>query len=423
MSERSDPLQVEYADGPAGLRIVRQGPPAGSATFSATFVASAGWARDPPGAEGTARLASHLVTSGAGRRDRLELARFLDRAGATLTPRVDPESAEVTVWGPMTEWEPLLGLLADTVLHPRFDEGDLGRVRRQLLERQMRELTQPASRAEREMMRAVFPAGHPYRETGTGTPRSVRRIRPDRVRQFHRVHFPGPGSVLVFTGPAPLSTVVHAARHLFAELPDQPLPRPDVPPVARPGDREVRIDLPGRSQVEIRLAGSSIARTDPEFPAAYLANEVLGGATMLSRLFRRVRSRGGLAYHASSEIEAMRWGGYWSAQAGTGAERWAKVVPMLREEVERISSAAIPARELSVVRESRIGEIQLALESTSEAHELAVDVGYYGLPADHWKEWPARLRALTPREVRRAAEAALDVRGAVTVLAGPLGRK
>ena len=169
MSERTDPLRVEYAEGPSGLRVVRQAPPAGSASFSATFVAPAGWAHDPAGAEGTARISNHLVTSGVGRRNRLELARFLDRAGATLTPQVDPESAEVTVWGPASDWEALLGILADTVLRPRFEEADLRRVRRQLLERQMRELTQPASRAEREMTQAIFPTGHLYRETAVGT--------------------------------------------------------------------------------------------------------------------------------------------------------------------------------------------------------------------------------------------------------------
>ncbi|HTS32363.1 MAG TPA: pitrilysin family protein [Thermoplasmata archaeon] len=421
MSERNDPLKVEYADGPSGLRVVRQAPPTGAASFSATFLSPAGWAHDPPGLEATARLSSQLVTSGAGRRGRLELARYLDRAGATLTSHVDPESAEITLWGPATDWKSLLTVLADAVLSPRFEESDLRRVRRQLQERQLRELTQPASRAEREVTHAIFPEGHPYRETGLGDARSLRRIRAEHIRRFHSGLFAGPGSVLVYTGPASLSSVVRATHRLFADLPSASPPLVVLPRLGRPKRAEVRVDLPGRAQVEIRLAGASIARTDPQYAGAYLANEVLGGATMLSRLFHRVRALGGLAYHASSQLEAMRWGGHWSAQAGTGADRWPKVVPMLREEVERISSANVPARELDVVRESRIGEMQLSLESTSEAHELAVEVGYFGLAADHWKEWPSRLRSLTPREVRSAAETALDPGRAVTVLAGPLG--
>jgi len=390
-------------------------------SFAATYVGPAGWGFDTTGGEGTARILGQLVTSGAGSRDRLELARFLDRMGATLTTQVDPESAEISVWGPSEVWETLLGVLADTVLRPRYTESDLARVRRQLAERQMRELVQPGSRVDRELLRALFPEGHPYRGTGIGDARSVARIRRDQIDRFHAEHFTGDGAVVVVTGRPPKSTVTRVVKRLFSNLPTDRAPSLSIPTVRLPRRREVRVDLPGRSQVEVRLGGVSLSRGDPQYAAASLANEVLGGAVLLSRLFHRVRSRGGLAYHASSHLEAMRQGGYWSAQAGTGADRWRKVVPMLREEIERLSSESIPGDELRIMRESRIGEMALSLESTSEAHELAVDAAYHELPADHWKQWPSLLRALTPREVRAAAETALDARSSVTALAGPIG--
>ncbi|MGA8663636.1 MAG: pitrilysin family protein [Thermoplasmata archaeon] len=421
MRETNDPLRFETTEGPAGLRVVRQAPPAGSASFSATYVAPAGWGFDPDGDEGTARIVNQLVTSGAGSRDRLELARFLDRTGATLTAQVDPESAEISIWGPSDVWPTLLGVLADTVLRPRYADSDLARVRRQLAERQLRELAQPASRVERELLHAIFAEGHPYRGTGIGDARSVGRIGRGRIDRFHERHFTADGAVLVVTGPPSLATVRRTTRRLFATLSTTRAPSLSVPAPRPPRRREIRVDLPGRAQVEVRVGGASLARGDAHFPGAFLANEVLGGAMLLSRLFRRVRSRGGLAYHASSHVEAMRFGGYWGAQAGTGADRWRKVVPMLLEEVERLSGENIPKGELNLVRESRIGEIALSLESTSDAHELAVDAAYHGFPEDHWIRWPTVLRALTPREVRAAAEVALDARNSVTALAGPIG--
>ena len=47
--------------------------------------------------------------------------------------------------------------------------------------------------------------------------------------------------------------------------------------------------MPGRSQVEILIGGSSVARSAPEYFGAFLANEVLGGRPLLSRLFQQVR--------------------------------------------------------------------------------------------------------------------------------------
>jgi zinc protease len=423
MGERTDPLRFDSLEAPGGLRIVRQPAPVGAATFSATFVAPAGWGYDPSGREGTSRLASLLVTAGAGSRGRLDLARLLDRLGATLSASSDPESAEVTVWGPSEVWETLLGVLADAVVRPRFEVTDLARVRRQIAERQMRELAQPGMRADRDLLRALYPVGHPYRESGMGTPRTVARIGGRAIVQFRARHFTRRGSILVTTGRPSTLAVVRAAGRLFEDLADGPPPGLRTPPPRTRSPRELRVDMPGRSQVEVRLGGGSIGRSDPRFAGAYLANEVLGGGTLLSRLFRRVRARGGLAYHASSQLEAMRGGGYWTAQAGTGRDRWTKVVPMLQEEVERITGANIPRPELETMCESRIGEMALSLESTADAHELAVDAAYHGLPGDHWVRWPSVLRALTPRDVRAAAEAALDPRASVTVVTGPIGPK
>ena len=105
---------------------------------------------------------------------------------------------------------------------------------------------------------------------------------------------------------------------------------------------------------------------------------------------------------------------------GTGADRWRRVVPMLVQEVERLRRETVPLRELNTIRKSAIGEVPLALESTAEAHELAVDVSYHGLAEDYLVRWPARLRAVTPADVREAARSAFDRNHSVTVVAGPV---
>lgn len=415
-----DPLRLEYGDDVGGLRVVRQPPPAGAASFSASYVGPAGWGFDPVGQEGVARLVNRLVTVAAGRYDRVALARRLDRAGATLSSHDSPEMGEVTIWGPADDWESLLGLLAAAVLEPRFDLDDLARVRRQMFERQLRERTQPGSRAELELLRAVFPKGHPYRATGSGDRASVTGLTRSRLQRFHRDHYTSGGASVVLTAPAPLRTVERAVRERFGSFPVRTAPRLRVPKLATAAPRKLMVNLPGRSQVEVRLGGPSLARSSPEYPAAFLANEALGGRPMLARLFQRVREQNGLAYHASSHLETMRLGGIWSAGAGTGADRWRKVVPMLEQEVDRIRRVRLSAKELRLVRESAIGEIPLALESTSDAHALAVDAAYHELSPDFWATWPARLREVSPNDVRRAAVSAFDRDRSVTVIVGPV---
>ncbi|HLM70325.1 MAG TPA: pitrilysin family protein [Thermoplasmata archaeon] len=422
MSERNDPLRIEYGREVDGLTIVRQSAPAGAASFSATYVGPGGWGFDLPQEAGTARVVNQLLTSGAGRLNRVALARRLDSAGATLTAECAPESAEVTIWGPAADWRKLLGLLSDVVLRPRFETVDLDRVLRQLAERQLREIAQPGSRADRELFRAAYPDGHPYRTSGLGDRRSVSRLTTEKLRRFHQRHYTSGEAVLVVTAPARLPAVEIAATKWFSGFPETRAPALRLPTVRASAPRTIRVELKGRAQVEIRIGGGSIPRSEPEYAAAFLANEVLGGRGQLSRLFQRVREQGGLVYHASSDLEAMRLGGYWTVAAGTGPDRWPKVVPLLTEELDRLGDRNVPAPELDMIRESVIGEMPLALESTSDAHELAVEVAYHRLPGDYLARWPGLLRAIRPKDVRNAVERTMDRRRALTVLAGPLAR-
>jgi zinc protease len=420
MSELKDPLDVRWEDSLHGMEIVRQAAPPGAASFAATYVAPAGWAYDPAGQEGLAALTGALVTSGAGRRDRVALARYLDQLGATLAHHTAPESTEVTVWGPTSEGERLLELLADVILRPRLAVDDLERIRRQLFVRQLREMTQPAGRAERELLRTIFPTGHPYSSSGVGTRRSVRRIRRADVARFHGRQFTSEAALLAVTATLPAARLRTAVRRIFAPLDRRAPSAPSIPTV-RPRHRSVTIPMPGQSQVEVRIGGPSIPRHHPEYPALFLANEVLGGRPLLSRLFQTVREERGLAYHASSDIETMSWGGYWAAEAGTGADRWRRVLPVVRAELARIDREPVAARELNQIRESAIGEIPLGLETTAGAHEIAVDIGYHHLPGDFYRTWPSELRRLSSRDLLEAAADGLAAQHAVTVVAGPVG--
>ncbi|MGA7923244.1 MAG: pitrilysin family protein [Thermoplasmata archaeon] len=419
MTDPSDPLVVEYVEPVDGLTVVRQSPPASAGSFSATYIGPAGHAYDPQHREGLALLTSNLVGSGAGPLGRVAFAQALDRLGATFSTSLDPESVELTVWGPESAREKALDLWALAVTRPRFSQEDIARVRRQVLERQLREISQPDSRCERELHRAVFPRGHPYRETGLGTADSVRRISAEDLQRFHREHFTREGGAVIVTSRASSTQLRRALRRRLEPLGKQAAPpRPEIPKPIPLGEPTRRVVMRGRAQVEIRMGGLSIPRDDPEYTAAYLANEVLGGRPLMSRLFQNVREEHGLAYGCSSDLEALRWGGMWQVHAGTGPDREKAVVPLLESEVRRIRDDLIPRDELDGIRESALGEIPLQTETTTGAHSLAVEVAWYGLPADFYRTWPKHLKELEPASVRSAAQRAFDTRYTATVIAG-----
>lgn len=415
-----DPLRVAREELGEGLALVRQDAPAGSRAVALSYIGPGGTAYDPQGSEGLALVAGELAVVAAGRRDRRALARRLDALGATLGQSPSPECLEITAWGPAEHWEALLDLLADAVLRPRYAAEDVALARRQLREQQLRERTQPDLRAETELLRALFPKGHPYRRSGLGDARSLRRIDPTALRAFHRAHYVAEGAAVVVTSDRPSEELRAAvARRFLGEGLAGAPPRPAMPVVSAPRPARRQVPLPRRAQTEVRLAAVGVARSDPRYPALYLANEVLGGQAFLSRLLRRVREEEGLAYHASSELEAMGWGGLWEVQAGTGPERADAVEAALRREFARLRETAIPRAELDRVRESDIGSLALDIETTQRAHDLALTSAYYRLPEDFYRTWPGRLRAVTPEEIRAAVAATVPEAALAVVRVGP----
>jgi zinc protease len=419
MSERTDPLRMERTALPSGLELVLQAPPASARSFSMSYVAPAGWGFEPPDAAGLAMVAAKLVVGRPGKRSREELARTLDRLGASLTSTVAAESAELTLWGPQDSWSPLLRIFADAIFRPHFARDELERARRQLRERQLRQQVQPDLRAEQEILAGMFPQGHPYHSTGVGTAKTATRISLEGIRRFHEAHYPAQGSVLVVTSRLSPQAVKRAlAPHFRADQFHRDPPLPSLPK-APAQSRRKDVTIEGQSQVAIRIGAPSPARSDPAYPELYLANEVLGGRPLLSRLFQRIREKYGLAYHASSDLEAMRWGGYWEATAGTDPATRDRVVRLMLQEIDRLSHDLIPPTELTRIRESTLGTLPLEVDTTASAHELAVDVAYHRLPGDFYRTWPARLRRLRPRDLRRAAEGEFTSGRAVVVTAGP----
>ncbi len=57
-------------------------------------------------------------------------------------------------------------------------------------------------------------------------------------------------------------------------------------------------------------------RIDPEYPAAVLGNNILGQFGMMGRIGESVRENAGLAYYASTGLNAWIEGGSWEIAAG-----------------------------------------------------------------------------------------------------------
>ena len=93
-------------------------------------------------------------------------------------------------------------------------------------------------------------------------------------------------------------------------------------------------------QAAVRWAFPGIRRNDPDWYAAYVTNQILGGRGFTSRLMKRIRSDEGLTYGVYSNLEP---GTYWRGDViGTMQNKNRSVAFALRlamEEIKKLKHA------------------------------------------------------------------------------------
>jgi predicted Zn-dependent peptidase len=221
--------------------------------------------------------------------------------------------------------------------------------------------------------------------------------------------------LLVAAGNVEHDALVALARRSFAQLPAQRVARTEPARYAGGDLREDR-DL---EQVHVVLGFPGFAYGDSDYYAASVVSSALGGG-MSSRLFQEVREKRGLVYAIYSFTHAYSDGGLFGVYAGTGEEEVEELVPLLCDEIRRLSDGLDPS-ELERARAQLKAGLLMSLESTTaRCEQQAAHMLIFGRPLD-LAEMVQRIDAVDGDAVLRVVR---RLRTAPPTLAalGPVGR-
>jgi zinc protease len=159
---------------------------------------------------------------------------------------------------------------------------------------------------------------------------------------------------------------------------------------------------------------------DADAPALMLANEVLGGGFLHSRLADRIRQKEGLSYGIDSRLSLSSDDrvSYWGIHAIAAPQNMARVESAVREEIERLLRDGVSQEELDSARN---GLLQLRLQARTSDGSLA---GTWVQLLDHdrtfsfSKRMEEKIRGLTPASMMEAVRRHLDPAGFTVVVAG-----
>jgi len=212
----------------------------------------------------------------------------------------------------------LITMLADCLRHPTFPQEYFDRLQVQLL-------TSLSIRAQdtTEMAAITFDqllfGDHPYGRPEDGFIETIQKITRTNLVDFHREYYHPKNLVIVVVGAVEAQAVIDVIEAVLGDWQNPVQIQPAELPVILSPSKTIRrhIELAGKSQTDLTLGMLGPKRKSQDYLPASLGNSVLGQFGMMGRIGDAVRVKAGLAYDASTSLNAWIDGGSWEVGAGS----------------------------------------------------------------------------------------------------------
>lgn len=385
---------------------------------SIALTVPAGSVFDPEGREGTADLLAALLTRGGGTRNAEQVAQAIEGVGGSLSAVADPDQLTLQA-DVVSDQAPLaLELMADALLRPALDSAEVEAQRIRSANSLAGGLGSPGTIAARVFLIGTYRAS-PYARRAT--PQSVAAITRAELLAFHRARVRPAGAVLVMAGDITLVEARRLALQAFGGWKGlRPAALPAVAATPAP-QGIILVHVGGAREANIVFGATTFAGTDSAYYATAVLNRILGDG----RNGRLARALGGqrnwTLATGSSFLRTVRLGVF-QATAAVPAEVADSALRVMYEEVNRLRTDLVPARELERARESVAGSFALQLQTASQLAAATAEARLLGLPATYIGGYRPRVLAVTAAQVRAAARRVLPATGLVTVVVGDATR-
>ncbi|MGO8915700.1 MAG: M16 family metallopeptidase [Stellaceae bacterium] len=373
-----------------------------------------GTRHEPAQINGVAHLLEHMAFKGTERRSALDIAAEIEAVGGHLNAYTSREHTAYYA-KVLKENVPLaVDILADILQRSVFDPKELERERTVILQEIGQANDTPDDIIFDLFQERAFPdqaMGRPV----LGRADIIRRIDRDTVAGYMRRHYAASGMLLAAAGNVDHRELVRLAEAAFAGLPASRIAHSEPARYVGGELREER-DL---EQVHVVLGFPGFPFGDADYYAASVVSSALGGG-MSSRLFQEIREKRGLVYAIYSFTHAYSDGGLFGVYAGTGEEEVEELMPVLCDEIRKLSLGLEPA-ELERARAQLKAGLLMSLESTTaRCEQQAAHMLVFGRPLD-MAEMVSRIDAVDAGAVARVARRIRTAPPTLTVL-GPVGR-
>jgi zinc protease len=359
-----------------------------------------GTSLDAPQKRGAVNLMTALIEEGAGNLDSQGFAEARDALAASFRFTAGQDSVAVSAKILTENRDQAVALLREALVNPRFDVEAVERVRGQVLSNLRANAKDPQTIAGETFDRLAF-GSHPYGSTGDGTEASVQALTRDDMLVAHKAALARDRIYVAAVGDISAAELSVVMDRLLGDLPETGAPLPGRADYALAGGLTV-VDFP-TPQAVVLFGHQGLKRDDPDFFAAYLLNEILGGDRFSSRLMTELREKRGLTYGVGTYLATMDQAELMMGQFATANATAAQAVEILRAEWTK-AATGVTAEELEAAKTYLTGSYPLRFDGNANIASILVGMQMERLPIDYSATRNDRINAVTLDDITRVAK-------------------
>jgi zinc protease len=378
-----------------------------------------GASQDAADKSGTAHFAADMLDEGAGELDSKAFHERMENHAIELGFQVGRDYFNGSLRALNEHRDEAVDLLRLALTKPRFDAEAIERVREQELSVLRRDSTNPNDLASRRWWQTAFP-DHPYGRETKGTLETMARVTADDLRDYARRVFARNDLKVSIVGDVDEKAAGELIDRAFGSLPakNDLKPVPDTTPKGLGRRIIIDVDVP---QAVVTYGGPGVARNDPQFMAAYIANHILGGGSFSSRLYKEVREKRGLAYGVSNSLIWFRHAAVVVGGTATRADATADALAVIEQETKRMAESGPTAEELAAAKSYLKGSYALGLDTSGKIAAQLTQIQIDNLGIDYIQRRSSLIDAITIEDAKKAARRLYGSGMLITVAGRPKG--
>ena len=367
---------------------------------------------------GVSHFIEHMMFKGTGKRPNTQLiTRELDGLGAEYNAFTAKDHTGYYIKINSEHKEVALDMLFDMLFNSKFDEKELNRERKVILEEIHMYKDNPMMHIEDMFEQTLF-GDCPLGWSIAGDPESMEKIDRAKMLAYRNAYYLPQNMVIGIAGKID-DSVMRMVEKYFGSLPKSAKKIAEIKKTAfMSGAPRVAVEYKDSEQVQLALGFPAYSWWDKRLPALRVMTNILGG-TMSSRLFIAVRERKGLAYSVRAETDHYEDIGVLTIRAGLDKTRLELAMKTILDELKKMAKDGVTAAELRRAKENIRGRIILSLED-SEAlaawyAKEELDKHEIKTPAEKLKE----IASVTSAEVKAVAADIIKNNKAALAIIGP----